>query len=133
VPLIDVIDSFPFTDRVAQLDMTGNQILAVLEQSLTLERGMLQVSGLRVKYKINNPMGRRIQSVEVNGVSLDPDRSYHVSTVEIMAQGGDLFHAFRDGKRIEGQDVRFSDVLTRRLRSAQVIGIPVRGRLLSVD
>jgi len=35
---MDVIDSFPFTDRVAELDMTGQQILRVLEQSLTLEQ-----------------------------------------------------------------------------------------------
>jgi 5'-nucleotidase/UDP-sugar diphosphatase len=133
VPLIDVIDSFPFTDRVAQLEMTGSQIIAVLEQSLTLERGMLQVSGLKVTYKLNNPLGRRVQSVEVNGVMLQLGNSYHVSTVEIMAQGGDLFHAFREGKRIESADVQFSDVLTARLREAKLINAPPRGRLLPLD
>ncbi|MDC1478302.1 bifunctional metallophosphatase/5'-nucleotidase [Pseudomonadales bacterium] len=133
VPLIDVIDSFPFTDRVAQLEMTGSQILAVLEQSLTLERGMLQVSGLKVKYTLSKPFGERVQSVAVNGVKLKPASHYHVSTVEIMAQGGDLYHAFREGKRIASEDVKFSDVLTRHLRNAGTVGLPPKGRLLSLD
>ena len=100
---------------------------------MTLERGMLQVSGLKVRYKLNNAFGRRVQSVEVNGVMLQPENSYHVSTVEIMAQGGDLFHAFREGKRIESAEVQFSDVLAARLREAKVINAPPRGRLLPLD
>ncbi len=133
VPLIDVIDSFPFTDRVAQLEMTGGQILAVLEQSLTLERGMLQVSGLKVRYKLANPPGERVQSVEVNGVKLKTDSSYHVSTVEIMAQGGDLFHAFREGKRMVSEDVKFADVLTQHLRNMGTVSLSPKGRLLPLD
>jgi 2',3'-cyclic-nucleotide 2'-phosphodiesterase (5'-nucleotidase family) len=118
---------------VAQLEMTGSQILAVLEQSLTLERGMLQVSGLKVKYTLSKPFGERVQSVAVNGVKLKPASHYHVSTVEIMAQGGDLYHAFREGKRIASEDVKFSDVLTRHLRNAGTVGLPPKGRLLSLD
>jgi 5'-nucleotidase / UDP-sugar diphosphatase len=130
VPLMDVIDSFPFTDRVAELEMTGRQILAVLEQSLTLERGMLQVSGLRVDYDLNRPVGNRVVSVQVNGVDLNLAQFYRVSTVEIMAQGGDLFTTFRKATRIERPDIRFSEVLTERLREMGKLVIPKRGRLL---
>ena len=135
VPLIDVIDSFPFTDNVVQLEMTGTQIIAVLEQSLTLERGILQVSGLSVSYQLGNPEGHRLVAVEVNGEKLKVDQRYHVSTVEIMAQGGDLYHAFRDAKRIggiEAESVQFSDVLKRNLCVSGVVRIPKRGRLISV-
>ena len=130
VPLMDVIDSFPFTDRVAELEMTGRQILAVLEQSLTLERGMLQVSGLRVDYDLSRPVGNRVVSVQVNGVDLNLAQFYRVSTVEIMAQGGDLFTTFRKATRIERPDIRFSEVLTERLREMGKLVIPKRGRLL---
>tara|TARA_B110000977_G_scaffold80768_1_gene108096 strand:- start:1597 stop:3198 length:1602 start_codon:yes stop_codon:yes gene_type:complete len=130
VPLMDVIDSFPFTDRVAELEMTGRQILAVLEQSLTLERGMLQVSGLRVDYDLSRPVGNRVVSVQVNGADLNLAQFYRVSTVEIMAQGGDLFTTFRKATRIERPDIRFSEVLTERLREMGKLVIPKRGRLL---
>ena len=75
VPLMDVIDSFPFTDEVAELDLTGEQILRVLEQSLSLERGVLQVSGLRVEYSLDRPVGDRVISVLVNGADLQLDRN----------------------------------------------------------
>lgn len=130
VPLMDVIDSFPFTDRVAELDMTGQQILRVLEQSLTLERGMLQVSGLRVEYDLSKPVGERVVSVLVNDIKLQTTAAYHVATVEIMAQGGDLYTAFKDAKRRSRPDARFSDVLTERLRQLGTLVIPTRGRLL---
>lgn len=133
VPLMDVIDSFPFTDRVAELEMTGEQIRSVLEQSLTLERGMLQVSGLRVEYDLNQPIGARVLSVQVNGVDLQAATVYHVSTVEIMAQGGDLFTTFKDAKRIERPDVRFSDVLTKNLGARELVKVPVQGRLIHRD
>ena len=130
VPLMDVIDSFPFTDRVAELEMTGAQILAVLEQSLTLERGMLQVSGLRVGYDLSQPVGNRVMSVQVNGIDLNVEQLYRVSTVEIIAQGGDLFMTFRKATRIERPDIRFSEVLAERLREIGTLVIPKRGRLL---
>ena len=130
VPLMDVIDSFPFTDLVAELEMTGEQILAVLEQSLTLERGMLQVSGLRVGYDLSRPVGNRVMSVQVNEVDLKLEQLYRVSTVEIMAQGGDLFTTFRKATRIERPDIRFSEVLAKRLREMRTLVIPKRGRLL---
>ena len=130
VPLMDVIDSFPFTDRVVELDMTGEQILSVLEQSLSLERGMLQVSGLRVEYSLSRAVGHRVISVLVNGIELQPEGSYHVATLEIMAQGGDLYTAFKDATRREREEERFSDVLTERLRGLGSIVVPARGRLL---
>jgi 2',3'-cyclic-nucleotide 2'-phosphodiesterase (5'-nucleotidase family) len=110
--------------------MTGEQILAVLEQSLTLERGMLQVSGLRVGYDLSQPVGNRVMSVQVNEVDLKLEQLYRVSTVEIMAQGGDLFTTFRKATRIERPDIRFSEVLAERLREIDTLVIPKRGRLL---
>jgi hypothetical protein len=50
--------------------------------------------------------------------------------VEIMAQGGDLFTTFRKATRIERPDIRFSEVLAKRLREMRTLVIPKRGRLL---
>ena len=133
VPLMDVIDSFPFTDEVAELDLTGKQILRVLEQSLSLERGMLQVSGLRVEYSLDRPVGDRVISVLINGADLQLEETYHVSTIEIMAQGGDLYSTFKEIKRREVKTQSFSSVLEDHLRRATTLVVPKRGRLLAID
>ena len=133
VPLMDVIDSFPFTDEVAELDLTGEQILRVLEQSLSLERGVLQVSGLRVEYSLDRPVGDRVISVLINGVDLQPTETYHVSTIEIMAQGGDLYSTFKEIKRRKVKSQSFSSVLEDHLRKTKTLAVPKRGRLLAID
>ena len=86
-----------------------------------------------MKYSLVRPVGSRVLSVEVNGIPLQLEQTYDVATVEIMAQGGDLFHAFRDAHRIERKEVRFADLLTSALREAKVISLPTRGRLIAVD
>ena len=133
VPLMDVIDSFPFTDEIAELDLTGKQILRVLEQSLSLERGMLQVSGLRVEYSLDRPVGDRVISVLINGADLQLTETYHVSTIEIMAQGGDLYSTFKEIKRRKVKSQSFSSVLEDHLRKTKTLAVPKRGRLLAID
>ena len=94
VTMGDILDAFPFTDRIVLLEMKGRDILAVLEQAATLERGMIQVSGLVVRYTLSKPVGHRILSVEVGGQPLEPNRSYRVAVPDILAQGSDLYSAF---------------------------------------
>ncbi len=56
----NLLDAFPFTDLVYVLEMTGDQLRDVLEQSFSLERGVLQVSGLTVWYDLSKPVGERV-------------------------------------------------------------------------
>ena len=94
VTMGDVLDAFPFTDRIVLLEMRGRDILAVLEQAATLERGMLQVSGLVARYSLSKPVGHRILSVEIGGQPLEPNRAYRVAVPDILAQGSDLYTTF---------------------------------------
>ncbi len=130
VPLEDLLDSFPFTDKIIVLRMSGEQLLRVLEQSLTLERGMLQVSGLRVHYDIGKPLMHRVIKVDVGGEPLKTDKTYKVATVEILAQGGDLYDAFLSAEKIESPEPGFSEVLRERLKSREIINIPESNRLI---
>ncbi|MCZ6674516.1 MAG: bifunctional UDP-sugar hydrolase/5'-nucleotidase [Verrucomicrobia bacterium] len=135
VPLAVLMDSFPFQDEMVILEMTGTQIEKVLEQSLTLERGMLQVSGLKVYYDRRQPSGKRVYTIEVGRDPLESKKIYRVATIEILAQGGDLFSTFSESKRLseKGSQPMFSDTLQRYLATKQVVGIPVRGRLLQIE
>lgn len=124
---VDVLDTYPFVDDVIVKELSGEQIKRVIEQSLTLERGLLQVSGLHVTYDLDQPAGQRLVSLTSNGKSVtDPDR-YSVAAPNFLAEGGDLYAAFAESPplRSAGQT---SDILIRFLQERDVVRVPERGR-----
>ncbi|MFP6807072.1 MAG: 5'-nucleotidase C-terminal domain-containing protein [Pseudomonadales bacterium] len=60
----------------------------------------MQVSGMVVRYDLSKPVGQRAHEVNINGNKLNANQDYVVATVEILAQGGDLFTAFRGAERL---------------------------------
>jgi len=131
ITLVSLLDAFPFQDRIYTLSMTGKQILAVLEQSLSLERGIMQVSGLRVHYDLSQPTGKRVNKVTLAGQPLLMQQHYTVATVEIMAQGGDLYRTFLDANIINEQGPAFAKVLLDYFAAKDMVVHPERGRLIS--
>jgi 2',3'-cyclic-nucleotide 2'-phosphodiesterase (5'-nucleotidase family) len=129
ISVINLLDAFPFTDRVAVVELSGSVLAEIIEQGLSLERGILQVSGLEVHYDPTRLAGQRLLSVEVNGAPLENDRIYRVGTVEILAQGGDAYTQFRRGNIVSMSENTFGDVLQTWFRSRQTVELATRGRL----
>ena len=86
----------PFNNYDVSMDMTGQQILTLLDQQWSGANAsapkILQVSGLTYSY---GP-GYTLQpgTVKVNGAPLDPTRSYRVVANSFLSDGGDGFAAF---------------------------------------
>lgn len=95
-----VRDVVPFVNTVDTFRMAGAQLAEVLEQSLTLERGLMQVSGLRVEFDRSRPAGSRLVRASVGGEPLEPDRPYTVATNSFLGQGGDLYSTFTKATRL---------------------------------
>lgn len=55
-----VYTTLPFDNVIVALDLTGKQILDLLEKSASLEHRILQVSGLRVTYDMARSVGSRV-------------------------------------------------------------------------
>lgn len=128
----DVLDALPFLNTLVTCEMTGAQIRAVLEQGLSLERGLVQISGLRVHYDLSRPVGSRALAIAVGEEPLDEARTYRVATNSFLAQGGDLYATFLATKQSDGGR-SLSDVVIAALRSRQEeIPIPERGRWVAV-
>lgn len=82
---------FP-TDTVSVVKLSGAQVKSALERSVSMapsaNPSFLQVSGLQVVYsKTANP-DKRIQSVTVNGSTLDVKATYTVAMPTNLARGG---------------------------------------------
>ena len=52
------------------MKLTGAEIRQILEQSLTLKVGMMQVAGLRARYDLVKPEYQRLVSIEIGGEPL---------------------------------------------------------------
>ncbi|MFQ5789234.1 MAG: bifunctional metallophosphatase/5'-nucleotidase [Acidobacteriota bacterium] len=131
ISLGHVQDAFPFYNTVVVLELTGSQIREVLEQGLTLERGMIQVSGLAARYDLGRPKGRRLVALEIQGKPVNEERRYRVAVNSFMAEGGDLYQTFTRGKRVKEIDQDIAAVIINYLKTHPgPVPPPAMGRLL---
>ena len=95
----DVLTLHPFANHLITLDMTGAQLLAVLEQqwptdSSALPR-ILKTSGLYYSWDPARPAGARIvEACDAGREPLDLARHYRVTVNDFLANGGDGFTTF---------------------------------------
>ena len=130
----DVQDAFPFQDTPVILEMRGRDVVAVIEQGLTLLRGMVQASGLVARYDLSRPFGERLVDLEIGGQPVDPDRIYRVATNSFLAQGGDLYEPFTRGEIVKQLDHDTAYWMAEFLRGLDgPLVLPELGRLVPLD
>ncbi len=95
---VHVTSVLPFNNRVVVLRLTGAAVRAALEQGLSGEHGMVQQSGMVVRFDPDAPAGRRLVSATVGGASLDDGATYAVATIDFMVQGGDGYVSLGTGE-----------------------------------
>lgn len=113
----DVLKVMPFGNALSIVKMTGAEIRATLEHSVSADAieggkglkesgGFLHVAGMKFTYDSTKEKGKRVVSVEVqNGdhyAALDDAKVYYVATNSFTARGGDGFkkfeEAYKDGR-----------------------------------
>ncbi|MEO6463280.1 MAG: 5'-nucleotidase C-terminal domain-containing protein, partial [Candidatus Eisenbacteria bacterium] len=113
----DVYEIMPFDNRVATVTLTGAQVLKVLEAGVS-PTTCIQVSGLTLSFDPARPRGERVADVRLaGGARLEPGRSYTVATNDFMAQGGDGFTVFAEGKDLVVTGILMREVLERDLEA----------------
>lgn len=131
VSRMDLLDAFPFTDRIAIVKLTGRTLRGIIEQGLSLERGIIQVSGLSVTYNPHAPAMHRALAIKVAGEELSDDKHYQVATIEILAAGGDRYEQFHEALSVSYLESSYADALQQHFAAAGVVGLPSAGRLVS--
>lgn len=128
-----IYELLPFGNTIVKGELTGKQITAILEQSLTFEKGMLQNSGLRVEYDAEQPKYQRVVSVTLaDGTPLKMDQKYTVATNNFLAEGGDGFKTFTEAEFKETY-IKVRDVLIDHLRQLEEINVQPAKRAVEVD
>ena len=87
----------PFNNVLTVVSCKGSQIEALLEQQFTGGNGILQVSnGFTYTYSASAAPGNKIDpaSIKINGVTVDPNATYRVTTNNFLVTGGDGYSTF---------------------------------------
>lgn len=127
VRLVDVLDAYPFVDSVLVKELSGDQIRRALEQSLTFERGLLQLSGVKMTYDLSQPKYSRVVSLTRNGEAVMNDDLFTVAAPGFLAEGGDYFTSFAESEVVRDAG-KVSDTIVEHFQSHDVVTVPARGR-----
>lgn len=127
----NVLDAIPFFNKLSVLNMSGSQLKEVMEQSFSLERGMMQVAGLTAWYDMDQPVGKRLVKLLVGTEPVKDDKIYKVATNSFVADGGDLYSTFHDLKKTNSEG-DISGYVMQYIIDKKNIKTPAMGRLIEV-
>ncbi|MFB3161517.1 5'-nucleotidase C-terminal domain-containing protein [Neobacillus sp. 179-J 1A1 HS] len=139
ITLGEVLTVLPFGNNLVTLDLTGEEILAALEHSVSAPGagGFMQVSGLKFKYDPAKPVGERVWHVEAltaDGYEeLQLDKMYRVATNAFTADGGDGYGMFKKAKdegRISELYIVDFEVFTSYLEKVNPVSPGLEGRIV---
>ncbi|WP_434591605.1 bifunctional metallophosphatase/5'-nucleotidase [Streptomyces sp. A5-4] len=132
----------PFTNMMNVVDLTGAQLITALQQQVSggndASPKVLQVSrGFTYTLDMTKQGASRIvvASVRLNGVALDPAKTYRVAMNEFLAGGGDGFAVFKDHKNklVGASDLDlFNAHLAANSSAAEPIAPPAADRITVV-
>jgi 5'-nucleotidase len=128
----------PFNNALVSMDLTGTQLLQLLEQQWqgrATRSLVLHVSqGFRYSWDAARPQGQRVLpgSAMLNGEPIRADAVYRVATNSFLAEGGDGFSAFKQGQNVQTGELD-SVVLKLYFRAKGVVQVPTLGRITRLN
>lgn len=100
----DILTELPFGNVTVLIELAGKDLRDALENGVSEVEDKAgrfpQVSGLRYTFDAAQPAGSRIVTVEIDGVPLDPDRTYRLATNDYVFGGGDGYAALGRGRAL---------------------------------
>ena len=136
VTLNDLYNMIPMNPPVSTIELTGDEIFAMLEENLerTFARdpygqmgGYVKRSlGIKVYLKIENPPGQRIQRVFVGNEAIQPTRVYQ--TAFVTEQGV----ARKYGRQRENHSVHVIEAMRACLSRHHPLHAELRGTFIAV-
>ncbi|GGT55364.1 bifunctional metallophosphatase/5'-nucleotidase [Streptomyces purpureus] len=132
----------PFTNMMNIVDLPGSQVIAALKQQVSganeASIRILQVSkGLTYTLDLTKTGADRVvtDSIKLNGVAIDPSKTYRVAMNEFLAGGGDGFPALGTGtnKLVGASDLDvFNAYLAAHSTPSAPLAPPASGRITVV-
>ncbi|MGL4738175.1 MAG: 5'-nucleotidase C-terminal domain-containing protein [Cellulosilyticaceae bacterium] len=125
----DLYQLMPFDNTLYTVKLTGKQLKAAVENGIgspTFRFG--QVAGLYVTYDLSKPYGSRVMTMSLeNGQPIQDDKEYLVATNDFMADGGDNYVVFKEGKERTNTNIPIRDLLVDYIKKHKTIKPQYKG------
>ncbi|MEH6532735.1 MAG: bifunctional UDP-sugar hydrolase/5'-nucleotidase [Photobacterium frigidiphilum] len=132
VTVENVMNLFPFTDKLDVVELNGEQLKELMEYSYTLPYGLAQFSGVEATYDSTKPEGKRLLTLAIAGQPVKANSMYSVATYSFAATGGDGYTVFSKGKILsKGESV--TQVLLDEFAKNKTLSVPSLGRQIDVS
>lgn len=132
----DILVSFPFTNTLAVIEVTGAEIVQALEHGVDMypeDAGHFpHISGMTFKFDQSKPVGSRTSDININGKPVELDKKYKLVTNDFMASGGDGYTMFT-GKPFIAEGGLLSDVLIEYFKEVGEVEPKMEGRVTVVE
>jgi 2',3'-cyclic-nucleotide 2'-phosphodiesterase (5'-nucleotidase family) len=129
----EIFTTLPFDNTLVVIEVTGAQLKAALENSVSKAPGengaFLQVAGIKFSYDVKKPAGQRVLDVTVQGKALDLNKKYLVATNDFTAAGGDGYTSFKEGKVVYQSGLYLRDLMVSYIKAQKTIDAKVEGRV----
>lgn len=131
-----VAELFPFGNTVQVKKITGEDLLAVLEHSVSgypaAQGAFMQVSGLTFVFDPAQPVGSRVIEVKVGDNALDKAAEYTVAINDFLGIGGDGYEMFKKYSAI-AEFGTYEEIFANYLNTNGTEGIEVSGRIKVIE
>ena len=103
---LDMFRLFPFSRSLVVLEISGDTLKQIVENSIGSGLSGLAIAGGKVEYDLSRPIGNRLTYFQVGEYPLYPKKEYRVVTIDYIADGMagfkmlsevDPAHVFRTG------------------------------------
>ncbi|MDT9719297.1 bifunctional UDP-sugar hydrolase/5'-nucleotidase [Paenibacillus sp. ClWae2A] len=112
-----VINAVPFNNNILVMEMTGQELKEVLEQSAGMTAGVLEQSGIEIIVDPSAEKGCQVIGAIVNGRSLQEDHIYKIASDDFTCKGGDGFTAFLKGRNVRDTSLIMRDIVINYIRN----------------
>ncbi|MBI4640788.1 MAG: bifunctional metallophosphatase/5'-nucleotidase [Candidatus Tectomicrobia bacterium] len=136
ITLQKVYDIVPFDDETMKVKLKGKVIKEILEHCISKfpddPYWFLHLSGMRVVYDLEKPVGERVVKAFVGNAPLDPNREYTIGTESYLVAGGHRMALFKEGEVIARYGINIREVVQEYIEKKGKIAGQLDGRVTFV-
>ncbi len=89
-------DALPYESHLVTMELTGQEIKSLMENSAARDSNNLQVSGISMDIDREN----KVSNIMIGRKPLVPEKKYRVTVDDFLASGGDSYETFTEGKNV---------------------------------
>jgi len=126
----DMMNVVPFNSEIYVMDMKGDDLLYLLEQSAAMRSGVLQQSGLTLVIDVSREIGNRVLEATMNGQPVSLDNQYSVAVNAFIVSGGDGFTGFLRGRNVRSVSIIERELVVDYIKKMKTITPRIDGRII---